>query len=95
MDISPPSKQDLIEAASRNFLSLTDEELDGFHSLIRPIFGHLELLDSLPGAAPPRSVVNRDPGERPSPEEDPYNAILRRCLIEGSASEGSPGLGLD
>ena len=86
MDISPPSKQDLIEAASRNFLSLTDEELDGLHSLIRPIFGHLELLDSLPAAAPSRSVVNRDPGERPSPEEDPYNAILRRCLIEGSAS---------
>lgn len=86
MDISPPSKQDLIDAASRNFLSLTDEELDGLHSLIHPIFGHLELLDSLPAAPPSRSVTNRDPGERPGPEEDPYNAILRRCLIEGSAS---------
>ena len=92
MDISPPSKQDLIEVASRNFLSLTDEELDGLHSLTRPIFDHLELLDSLPAAAPSPSVVGRDAGERPGPEEDPYNAILRRCLVEGSASGRLSGI---
>lgn len=86
MDISPPSKQDLIEAASRNFFSLTDEELDGLHSLIQPIFSQLELLDRLTAAAPAQLVTDRDPGKRPSFEEDPYNAILRRCLIEGSAT---------
>lgn len=86
MDISPPTKQDLIDAASRNFLSLTDEELDGLHSLIQPIFGHLEPLDRLAASAPEQSVKVRDAGKRPSPEDDPYNAILRRCLVEGSAS---------
>ena len=92
MDISPPSKQDLIDAASRNFLSLTDEELDGLHSLIQPIFSHLELLDRLAASAIEQSVTDRDPGKRPSPEDDPYNAILHRCLIKGSASGKLSGI---
>ena len=92
MDISPPSKQDLIDAASRNFLSLTDEELDGLHSLIQPIFSHLELLDGLASSAIEQSVTDRDPGKRPSPEDDPYNAILLRCLIKGSSSGKLSGI---
>jgi amidase len=27
----------------------------------------------------------RDPGRRPSPDEDPYNAFVRKCLVEGGS----------
>jgi amidase len=35
----------------------------------------------------PMRYLNRDPGYRPSAEEDPYNAFIRKCRIEG-AEEG-------
>ena len=41
MDLSPPSKDDLLKAASQNFLELTEEELKGFEYLMQGIFSQL------------------------------------------------------
>jgi amidase len=35
---------------------------------------------------PPLKYLERDPGFRPAPEDDPLNAILRRCLVKGARS---------
>ena len=86
MDISPPEKQDLLDAASKNYLDLTDEELDGFGLLLQGIFSQLEALDRLSSAVPAPVTGPRDFGQRPGHGEDPYNAILRRCMVKGSGS---------
>ncbi len=86
MDISPPKKQDLLNAASKNYLDLTEEELEGFSILLQGIFSQLEALDQLFSAIPAPVTGPRDFGQRPGPGEDPYNAILRRCMVKGSGS---------
>ena len=86
MDISPPEKQDLLDAASKNYLELTEEELDGFSFLLQGIFSQLEALDRLSSAVPAPVTGPRDFGQRPGPSKDPYNAILRRCMVKGSGS---------
>ena len=86
MDISPPEKQDLLDAASKNYLDLTEEELEGFSILLQGIFSQLEALDQLSSAIPAPVTGPRDFGQRPGPGEDPYNAILRRCMVKGSGS---------
>ena len=86
MDISPPEKQDLLDAASKNYLDLTEEELDGFNLLLQGIFSELEALDRLSSAVPASVTGPRDFGQRPGPGEDPYNAILRKCMVKGSGS---------
>ena len=77
-------KEDLLDAASKNYLDLTEEELDGFNLLLQGIFSELEALDRLSSAVPAPVTGPRDFGQRPSPGKDPYNAILRRCMVKGS-----------
>jgi amidase len=50
------------------------------------LFDLLETLDQMPVEHPVLKGVTRDPGIRPSPQDDPYNAILRRCSVKGSGS---------
>jgi amidase len=41
-------------------------------------------LDDLPEPLPKVEFTDRDPGYRPSAEEDPYNAFIRKCLVKGA-----------
>ena len=70
LDLINPSRQDLLEAAALNFLDLTDEDLEGFQSLMPRIFDQLRDLDQMPDDHPMSQGVMRDPGYRPQPDDD-------------------------
>ena len=86
MGLRLPSKDDLLAAAPINNLTLTDEELEAFHSMAPGMFQSLDELDQMPVAGPVLPGVTRDPGIRPQPNDDPLNAIVRRCSVKGAAS---------
>ena len=83
MGLRHPNREDLLRAAARNNLTLSEEEVEGYLSLSSATFNWLDILDQMPVENPLTTGVVRDPGVRPRPEDDPYNAIVRRCSIKG------------
>ena len=86
MAIRLPTADDLRDAAAANHFELTDEELEAFQAMIPGLFGAYEALERMPDPHIPIKYRDRDPGYRPSREEDPYNAIVRRCTLKGASS---------
>ena len=84
MTIRRPTPQDVQRLAEANNIELTDAEMSAFEALIPGLFDSFDDLAQLPEQRPPLRYPNRDPGSRPSAEDDPYNAILRRCYIRGA-----------
>ena len=82
----PPTPEDLKRSAAANHFELSEQELDAFQALIPDLFDTYELLEKTPQPREPIRYRDRDPGYRPSREEDPFNAILRRCELRGAAS---------
>ena len=85
MTIRRPTSQDIQRLADANNFELTDAEISAFEALLPGLFNSYDDLAQLPEQRPPLRYTNRDPGSRPSREDDPYNAILRRCAIRGAA----------
>ncbi len=87
MPFQRPQKDDVIELARKLGIHLTRTEARIFRSRM------LEHIDALEGLhelrvhedTPPLRLVRRDPGRRPTPDEDPLNAFIRRCRVEGAA----------
>jgi amidase len=86
MAIRLPTADDLHEIAAANYFELNDEELDAFEALIPGLFQGYQQLDSMTVPREPLKYRDRDAGYRPSKEEDPLNAILRRCTVKGASS---------
>ena len=86
MGLRLPGIDDLLAAAAINNLNLTDEELEAFQSMASELFQSLDELDQMPVAGPVLPGVTRDPGIRPQPNDDPLNAVVRRCSVKGAAS---------
>ena len=86
MIIRLPTAEDLQRIAEDNYFELSDEELAEFQSLIPGLFANYEQLERMPLPHRPLKYRDRDPGYRPSREEDPFNAIVRRCSLRGSGS---------
>ena len=86
MAIRLPTADDLHEIAAANYFELNDEELDAFEALIPGLFQGYQQLDSMTVPREPLKYRDRDAGYRPSMEEDPLNAILRRCTVKGASS---------
>jgi amidase len=89
MKTAAPSRSELEEHARRAFLSLDEDELDDMHELVQ---GLLEMIERLEEQEEPDFGLvprdaQRDPGRRPTPEENPYNAWITRCEVRG-ASDG-------
>lgn len=68
-------------------MTLTDAEASDLGRLIDDMLQKIDRLDDLPIPEPAVKYRERDRGYRPSTEEDPYNAFIRKCLVEG-ATEG-------
>lgn len=81
-----PTPEDLKRSAAANHFELTEQEFEAFQALIPQLFDTYELLEKMPQPREPIKYRDRDPGHRPSREEDPFNAILRRCELRGAAS---------
>jgi len=86
MGMRPPGRDDLIEAAADNHFELSEQDLGHLLPMMAPMFARLDHLDRLPELAEPLRYSRRDPGARPAPQDDPLNAILRRCSVAGSGA---------
>ncbi len=86
MGLRLPTDKDLQHIAEANHFELNDEELATFQQLLPGMFQLLEQMDQTPEPREPLKYRDRDPGYRPSREDDPFNAILRRCRLKGASS---------
>lgn len=88
MAIEPPKKEDLKRIANENHFELSDSEADAIGEMLPPIIAFLDRIDQTP-IEPSPSVGRyreRDAGHRPTREEDPLNAVVRKIRVKGAAS---------
>jgi amidase len=86
MGMRPPERDDLIEAAAANHFELSERDLNHVLPMMAPMFARLDQLDRLPEPTEPLRYSHRNPGQRPQPQDDPLNAIMRRCSVSGSGA---------
>ena len=67
MGLRRPNRKDLLEAAARNNLTLSEEEVEGYLSLSSETFSWLDILDQMPVENPLAPGVARDPGPKTTP----------------------------
>ena len=84
MTIRRPTREDLLRLAGANHFEITGAEMEAFEAMIPGLFDSYDALAQMPEQHAPLRYPSRILGSRPSPEEDPYNAILRRCTINGA-----------
>ncbi|MBM3490005.1 MAG: amidase [Alphaproteobacteria bacterium] len=88
MPLQRPEIDDVIAEARRLGIRLTQTEARIFtgrhHDHIAVMEAFLEL--RVAEHRPPLRHLERDPGYRPGPAEDPLNAFIRKCQIKGAAS---------
>ena len=88
MAFNVPSAEELKRIARANHIELTDGELAALESMMPAQMAILEKIDAIT-LAPQESVTryrDRKAGVRPSPKDDPLNAIVTRCRVKGAAS---------
>ena len=86
MALRIPTAKDLERLAEANHFQLNEQELEAFQALIPGMFESYEVLDQMPEPKEPLKYRERDPGQRPTRQEDPLNAIVRRCTLKGASS---------
>jgi amidase len=86
MALRRPTSEDLKQLASANHFALNEEELADFAAMMPQMFEVLDRLDRAPAPLAPVKYPERDRGFRPAPNDDPLNAILRRCSVKGARS---------
>jgi amidase len=75
------SREEIDELAGGWNVSLDDTEAEQLGAVANELIELLDNLDTAPAAAPQVVPAIREAGERPSREEDPLNAIVRRCRV--------------
>jgi amidase len=83
-NIQPPTPAEVRELAAKHHMNLTDEEVADFVAAIEDTLAGYERLDELSAPRPAVEYTDRDPGYEPGPEEDPLNAFVRKCRVEGA-----------
>ena len=86
MALRMPTPDDLERLAKENHFELSEEERTSFQEVIPDLFGSYERLERMPLPREPIKYRDRDAGVRPSRQEDPFNAIVRRCTLKGASS---------
>jgi amidase len=81
--LGPPTAEEIRELADTHDLDLNDDEVALFERMLPGVLAPYERLERLPDPDPSTTLRDRDPGARPSPDEDPSNAIVRRCAVPG------------
>jgi amidase len=88
MTLKPPSRSEIEAIARDNRITVSPAELNALEVSLAAQIKMLSELDTV--AAPPQPSVdryrNRTIGLRPSPAEDPLNAIVRRVSVKGASS---------
>jgi amidase len=83
MPVRLPAVEQIPEIAQLYKMHLTEEDAQSFRGLMAGPIASYGRVDEL--AEPrPRVKYSREPGYRPPPEENPYNAWYWRCEIRGA-----------
>lgn len=85
--IHRPSKDRIADIGESLGLSLHDDELADYELILDATFEALEEINGLPRPTfgpDERTHVNRPPGRRAVPEDNPCNAWITRCRVEGN-----------
>ena len=77
MTLRRPSRQDIVDIGKRTFVDLTETEAATIHELVNDNLELYDELDQMPDPVRRVTPAVRIPGARPSPAEDPLNAIVR------------------
>jgi amidase len=88
MAIEAPRKEDLKRIAKENHFELSDSEADAIGAMLPTIIAFLDRIDQTPIEPSPsvKRYRERDAGRRPTREEDPLNAVVRKIRVKGAAS---------
>ena len=86
MALPPPNLESLGRIVESLELNLGHDELAAVAAIVGGLAEGLQNLDQAQDPAPTTRWTERRVGERPSREQDPYNAIVRRCSIQGAKS---------
>jgi len=83
MPVTAPTPDQLKQIASEMGLSLTDGDVESFIELMKPSVEGYNVVDQLPDNLPPVKYP-RNPGYRPSPDENKHNAWYYKSRVEGA-----------
>jgi amidase len=88
MAIEPPTKEELKRIAEANQFTLSDAEANAINAMLSSIVPFLDRIDQTPVEPSPsvRRYSDRDAGRRPTREEDPLNAVVRKIRVKGATS---------
>jgi amidase len=82
--IRRPTRDRIKALAALEHLTLSDTEASDIETLIDQALGMFDTIDDLPQPEMPLKYPQRNRGYRPSQSEDPYNAFVRKCCVEGA-----------
>jgi amidase len=88
-----PTREEIRDLAAEQFLTLTDEELDEFEAVLDGTMAFYERLEQYDDPRHGETYDDRTIGPRPDETEDPLNAVISFCGIEGE--EDGPLAGYD
>lgn len=80
-----PTPDELRAIGELEHLHLTPDEATTYADGLDGMLSALDRLDELDPGSVPLRWTDRDPGRRPTADEDPWNAFVRRCRVTGAA----------
>lgn len=83
-NVQPPTPEEIEEMAAKHYMRLTDDEIEDFKTVIDDMIDGYERLDVLTASTPDVTYQERHPGYKPDPDEDPLNAYVTKCRVEGA-----------
>lgn len=80
----PPNERDVEELAARDSIELDEGEAAELLPVVAALVAAAAIVDELDAPLPAPRYGPRDPGRRPTPGEDPFNAFITRCEVTGA-----------
>lgn len=79
-----PRADEISGYASRLGWTLSEEETGLYADAVTAAVADLDEIEALPETSVPLKYTRRDPGRRPTPDEDPCNAVIQLCEVPGA-----------
>ena len=86
-----PTPREIVDLAAMEYMTLSPAEADEMAALIDSQLRMVDRLDDLPSPELKVKYPKRDKGRRPSADEDPHNAFIRKCLVRGAPNGSLAG----
>ena len=90
--VRPPTREEIVRLARLDGIELDSGQAEELAPVIASLTDFQPLLDRLDGELALPAPEGRDPGYLPAPEDNPFNAFIRRCRVEGSGQGPLAGL---